>query len=266
MTSLQLTRPIAFIDIETTGLNRNEDRIVDLCIIKILPGGQEEILKSLVNPTIPIPSDSTEIHGIVDADVQGKPTFKDLAQKIVKFLDNCDLGGYGVKFDLAIIGSELKRVGINYSNEGRNVIDVMDIYFKLEPRDLVAAYSRYCGKDLDGAHRSENDIKATIEVLEAQIEKYELPKDISSLNEFCNPKDPSWVDNDGKIKWRDGKATINFGAHMGKSLEYMQINEVGYLQWILRGDFSSEVKDIIRESINGRFPKEVHSTDKSTTS
>jgi len=152
MTNLQLTRPIAFIDTETTGLNNQEHRIVDICITKILPDGKEETLNSLINPTIPIPVESTEIHGITDADVQGKPTFKEFAQKIIDFIENCDLCGFNIKFDLSFLESEFQRTGVTYSKEGREILDVQHIYYKLEPRDLSAAHLRYCGKPLEKAH------------------------------------------------------------------------------------------------------------------
>ncbi len=256
MIGLELTKPIAVIDLETTGLNKQEDRIIDICIIKILPNGQEEILKSLINPTIPIPLESTNIHGIKDEDVKDKPKFKEFAQKIIDFLDNCDLCGYGVNFDLRIIESEFKRAGINYSKEGRTVIDVKNIYFKLEPKDLGSAYSKYCGKDLEDAHRAENDVRATIDVLKAQLEQHdELPKEILALQKFCSLKDPSWIDDDGKIKWHNGKAIINFGTHQGKTLESLSKDNSDYLKWIISKDFSSEVKHIVNKAIEGRFPE-----------
>ena len=255
MKGLELTRPLAVIDIETTGLNKQEDRIVDICITKILPDGQEETLKSLINPTIPIPLEATDIHGIKDDDVQGKPTFKEFAQKIIDFFDGCDLCGYGVSFDLAFLELEFKRADINYSKAGREVIDVKNIYFKLEPRDLSAAYLKYCGKELD-AHRAENDVKATIEVLKAQLKQHdELPKDIPTLQEFCSLKDPSWIDDNGKIKWYNGKAIINFGQHQGKTLESLSKDNSDYLRWITTTDFSPEVKNIVNEAIEGRFPE-----------
>jgi len=256
MKGLELTKPLAVIDIETTGLHKQKDRIVDFCIVKILPDGQKETLKSLINPTIPIPLESTNIHGIRDEDVRDKPTFKEFAQKVIDFLDNCDLCGYGIKFDLDFLELEFKKANVTFSREGREVIDVMKIYFQLDPRDLSAAYSKYCGKHLENAHRAENDVRATIEVLEAQLAQYdELPRDISSLHKFCNPKDSSWIDNEGKIAWSNGKAVINFGKYQGKTLEELSGEDIGYLRWIANADFSSEVKRIVSESINGKFPR-----------
>ena len=256
MTSLQLTRPIAFIDVETTGLNTQQDRIVDLCVIKIHPNGAEETLNSVINPNIPIPIESTQVHGITDADVKGKPTFAEFAQKLIDFIDNCDLGGFGTKFDLLILESEFKRVGINYSREGKQIVDVQSIYHKLEPRDLSAAHLEYCGKSLENAHRAHIDVRAAIDVLESQLEQYNiLPRDISSLYKFCNPRDSTWIDDDGKFAWSERKAIINFGTHRGKTLEFVSKNNYSYLQWIINGDFSAKVKDIARNAINGKFPE-----------
>ena len=257
MTNLQLTRPIAVIDIETTGLNKQEDRIVDICITKILPNGEEETLNSIINPTIPIPIKSTEIHGITDTDIQGKPTFKEFAPKIISFIDNCDLCGFNIiGFDSYVLESEFKRAGINYSNEGRKIIDVLRIYHKLEPRNLSSAHLKYCGTALEKAHRANTDVKATIKVLESQLEKHDdLPRDVSKLNDFCNPKNPSWIDDDGRFSWFEVIAFINFGKHKVKTIEDMHKNELDYLQWMIKEDFSHKVKDILKDAIRGKFPE-----------
>lgn len=134
MTNLHLAKPIAFIDVETTGLNTQQDRIVDICITKIYPDGKEESLSSLINPCMPIPIESTQIHGITDADVDGKPTFKEFAPKLSDFIKGCDLGGFGlIKFDLQVLESEFKKAGITYSKDGKQIVDVQRIYHKLEP-------------------------------------------------------------------------------------------------------------------------------------
>ncbi len=257
MTNLHLIRPIAFIDIETTGLNTQQDRIVDICIIKIHPNGTEEMLNSIINPNMPIPIESTQVHRITDADVKGKPTFEEFAQKVIDFIDDCDLGGFGAKFDLLVLESEFKRAGINYSREGRQIIDVQIIYHKLEPRDLNAAHLKYCGKSLENAHRAHIDARATIDVLESQLGQYDiLPRDISSLYEFCNPKDPTWIDDNGKFAWFEGKAVLNFGnKYKGKTLEFVSKNDPSYLYWIMSTDFSAEVKEIVNKAINGKFPE-----------
>ncbi|MBI3190633.1 3'-5' exonuclease [archaeon] len=257
MKNLQLIKSVVFIDVETTGLNTQQDRIVDICITKVKPDGNEESLSSLINPGIPIPIESTQIHGITDVDVAEKPTFRDIAPEIFNFIQDCDIGGFGIsKFDLFVLESEFKRAGINYSRQGKQIIDVQTIYHKLEPRDLSAAYTKYCGKSLENAHRAHIDVRATIDVLESQLEQNgDLPRDVIGLNKFCNPKDPTWIDDDGKLAWFKGEAIINFGVHKGKTLEFMYKNEPGYLQWIISKDFSPKVKGMAENGIKGKFPK-----------
>ena len=261
MRGLELTRPLVVIDIETTGLNKQEDRIVDICMVKIFPDGNEEKLNSIINPERPIPSESTSIHGIKDEDVLGKPTFKEFSKEMINFMEGCDLCGFNFEnFDLQVIESELGRVGISWSRQEKHIVDVQKIYHKLEPRNLSAAYLKYCGKKLDGFHRAENDVMATIEVLQAQLERYnELPKDVPSLNEFGSPKDPSWIDDEGKIAWNNDRAVINFGTHKGKTLENLARTNQDYLRWILSKDFSSKVKHIITEALGGKFPQSTNS-------
>src|SRR3989344_8418883 len=256
MTNLKLTRPVAVIDVETTGTNVQEDRIVDICITKILPNGEKVTLSSLINPTIPIPAEATAVHGIKDMDVQGKPTFKEFALQIIEFIKNSDWCAFNAKFDLSLIESEFKRAVINYSSDGKRVIDVMRIYHILEPRDLSSAHLKYCGKVLEDAHKAKTDVKATIDVLEAQLEKHrDLPRDVSELNDLCNPKDPSWIDDDGKISWLNSNAVINFGKHKGRTLKEIKQTHPDYLQWMISSDFSSKVKEIVTNAMTGKFPE-----------
>ena len=254
MKNLQLTRPIAFIDVETTGLNKQEDRIVELSITKVHQDGKEEILNSLINPEMLIPPNAAEVHGIKDEDVRGKPIFKELALNVSKFIDNCDMCGFNIiGFDLPFLESEFRRAGVNYSNEGRKIIDVMKIYHRLDPRDLNSAHLKYCGSPLENAHGADTDVKATIDVLDSQLEKHDnLPKTVSELHEFCNPKDPSWIDNEGKLAWLNGNAVINFGKHKGKTLEEMYKTNPDYLRWIINSDFSSNVKDIVKKAMENK--------------
>jgi len=256
MTNLQLTRPVAFIDVETTGLNTQQDRIVDISVIKIHPDGREETLNSMINPGIPIPIEATQIHGITDADVFGKPTFQEFAPRVFQFVQDCDIGGFGVaKFDLLVLESEFQRVEINYSSKEKCVIDAQRIYHKLEPRDLSAAYLKYCNKQLEGAHKSHIDVKATIEVLESQLLSHsELPRDVNGLHEYCNPRDPTWIDADGKLAWFGNNAVFTFGLHKGKTLQDVSKNSADYFNWMLNKDFSPGVKEIIENARKGVFP------------
>lgn len=260
MKNLQLTRPLAFIDIESTGINPQQDRIIEISIIKINPDGHEEFLSSLINPGIPIPPEVIKIHGIMDAAVLGKPYFKEFAPKLLEFIENCDLGGFAInRFDLPLLEAEFQRVGITYSHKEKLIVDVLTIYHKLEPRDLGSAYKKYCNKELKGAHRSEVDVRAIVDVFKSQLEQHEeLPKHILGLHGFCNPKkDPKWIDENGKLAWLEGKAIINFGnKYKGKTLEFVFKNDPSYLNWMISTDFSAEVKGVVDKAIKGEFLKQ----------
>ncbi len=258
--NLSFTNPIAFIDIESTGKNPKQDRIVEIAIIKIYSDGKEELLKLLINPGISIPPESIEIHGITDADILGKPSFEESASQILDFIKDCDIGGFAVKrFDLPFLESEFKRAGISHSFKEKQVIDVMTIYHNLEPRNLEAAYKKYCNKELKDAHRAEADIRAVIEILDSQLKLHEeLPSDVSGLHEFCNPRDPNWVDSEGKFIWSGNNVTFNFGANHGKTFQEVLTENKDYFNWILNKDFSDEVKEIVENTLKGIFPKKIN--------
>jgi len=258
MNNLELARPLVVIDLETTGLIRQDARIVEICMIKIFPDGKEDKFEYLVNPEKPIPQEAIEIHGIKDEDVQEQPTFKDLSGGIVNFMDDCDLCGFNLnRYDIDVLQSELKRAGITWAIGNRYIIDVKSIYHKYEPRDLTTAYSTYCGKTLQNAHRAENDARATIEILEAQLQKHsDLPKNVPLLNEFMNPKDPSWVDRGGNLRWDNGEIIIAFGKkHPNKLLKEVVKEDPCFLTWILSKDFPFDVKQIVRGALEGKFPQ-----------
>jgi len=199
----------------------------------------------------------TNIHGISDSDVSGRPTFEEFAPQLLEFINDCDVGGFGIiKFDLLVLESEFKRVGISYSREGKNILDVQSIYHKLEPRDLNAAHVKYCNKILEGAHRAQIDVRATVDIFESQLKLHDnLPRDIVGLHEFCNPKDPTWIDKNGKFVWFGKNAIINFGTHRGKTLQEISKDSSDYLSWIIKQDFSDEVKRIAEDAIKGQFPQ-----------
>lgn len=257
MKNLVYDRPIAFIDFETTGLNTAFDRIIELTIIKINPDGTEDFRSVRVNPGIPIPAAATEVHGIKDEDVTDKPRFRQYAKSLRDFLDGCDIAGFGVKrFDLPILEAEFKRANVEFSRQGRRILDVQVIYHNLEPRDLAAAYRKYCNKELKNAHSSGEDVRAAVEILECQLQQHpELPRDIAKLHDYSNPRETNWIDADGKLIWYEGEATIDFGQYKGRSLREVAKTDVGYLDWIVRGDFSSEVKKIASKALMGEFPE-----------
>lgn len=253
---LSLQRPIVFIDLESTGLNTQQDRIIEIGIVKIHQDGHEEFFGSLINPGISIPPDAIKVHGITDIDVAEKLSFKEFAPQLFEFIKDCDLGGFNVtKFDLPLLEAEFQRAGISYSRKEKLIVDVLTIYHKFEPlRDLGAAYKKYCNKDLIVAHRAETDVRATVDVFKSQLKKHEeLPKNIEGLHTFC--RDPNWVDSDGKFVWVGDAVVINFSKHKGRTLEDMGKNETGFLNWIISKDFSPEVKKIAGDAIKGIFPK-----------
>mgnify|MGYP001573434928 CR=1 FL=1 len=259
MTNLRLTRPVAFIDVETTGTNTLSDRIVELSALKIYPDETEEIITTRINPGIPIPPEAIAIHSITDKDVADKPNFKEYAATLRDFLEGCDLAGFNVRrFDLDIIEAEFRRAEIEFSIQGRHIVDVQTIYHRFEPRDLPAAYKKYCGKVMEVHHSSESDVRATFDVLKSQLEKHpnDLPNNINELHDFCNEKRSiNWIDKDGKFVWVGDEAVVNFSKYRGKTLSHMAKNERSFLEWIINKDFSPEVKKIAEDAIKGKFPQ-----------
>lgn len=257
MKNLQLDRPIVFIDLETTGLSLATDRIVELTVLKIHPDGIEEFRSARINPEIPIPTAATNIHGITNEDVADKPKFRQYASSLRDFLDDCDIAGFGVKrFDLPLLEAEFRRAGVEFLRRGRRILDTQVIYHKLDPRDLTAAYRKYCGKQLESGHTSEVDVRAAAEVLECQLDMHpELPRDIVGLHDFCNPGEANWIDAEGKFVWSEGEAILDFGQYKSKSLKEVASIDPDYLRWIASGDFSTQVREIAIMALNGEFPK-----------
>ncbi len=247
---------MAIFDIEATGVNRKVDRIIDLAILILRPDGKREEHAYRVNPGVPIPREATAVHGITDADVAGAPTFKQQAPQIAKLLEGCDLGGFNILYyDIPMLCEEFARAGVPFSTEGRRVVDAQRIYHKKEPRDLTAALRYYCGELHLGAHGAMEDVVATTRVLEAQLERYDdLPRDLAGLDAFCNPRDPSWADQDGKLKWVGDDLVINFGQKQGKKLVDLVKDDSKYLDWILKGDFRADTKAIIENAKRGQYP------------
>lgn len=256
MKNLKIDKPIAFFDLETTGVDPLTDRIVEIAIVKILPNGDRKTLSLRINPQIPIPTIASNIHGITDEDVRDKPVFKSIAQDIASFLEGCDLGGFNIiRFDVPMLIEEFKRAGIAFSIENGALVDAQVIFHKKEPRTLEAALRYYCNKSHDNAHAALADVEATIDIIEAQLDRYDdVPRTTEDLHKYCDQKNPLFVDRFGKMVWRDGEACLNFGPHRGKSLKEVVENDSGFLDWMLRKDFSSEVKEIILNAMSGTFP------------
>jgi DNA polymerase-3 subunit epsilon len=254
---LKLQRPLVFLDLESTGTSVSSDRIVEIALLRLHPDGREQFLCRRVNPGMPIPAEATAIHGISDADVRTEPPFASYAKSLLEFLGSCDFAGFAIaRFDLPLLQAEFARAGLEFGWRDCAVIDAMGIFHAKEPRDLTAAARFYCGRDLCGAHSAEEDLRATVAVLRAQLERYEdLPDCVGELNEFCNPRNPNWVDDGGKFIWVNGVATVGFGKYKGTPLQRLAGEDPDYLEWILKQDFSPEVMQIVRDSLSGRFPQ-----------
>lgn len=257
MSNLKLIRPLVVFDIESTGVSPRKDRIIELAAIKLMPNGEEISKCWLMNPSVPIPPETTAIHGISDEIVKDCPTFADKAKEIFEFFRDCDLSGFNAdRFDIPCLEEEFARVGMAFAPSARKHVDVQRIYHKKEPRDLSAAVRFYLGRNHDGAHGAEADTRATLEVLKAQMAKYaDLPQTVDEMDEYLVPHDPLNADRAGTLRWKDGELTINFGKKKGESLKKLLLNEPNYLKWILKGDFDTEVRMIIKDLLdNGRLP------------
>lgn len=258
MKNLKLGRPLAFIDVETTGLSPYSDRIAELSILKIYPEGAEEYHSRKINPGIPIPPETTAVHGITDEDVAGKPMFRQYAKGIHSFLEGCDIAGFNViEFDLPFLEAEFARAGVEFSRRGRYLVDSQVIYHQREPRNLEAAYRKYCGREMENAHRAEEDAKAAAEILDGQLEMYaDLPRDVSELCALCYRVEEDYIDAEGKFIWVEGEAVCNFGKkYKGRKLRDIAAEDPSYLSWIASADFSTEVREIATKALNGIFPE-----------
>ncbi len=250
--SLLLKKPLAIFDLETTGTNITKDRIVEIAIVKIYPGGEEETLHRRVNPGIPIPPEISAIHGISDADVANEPAFSEIVPEITAFIGDADLGGYNSnKFDIPVLAEELMRAGSNFDVGARQFVDVQNIFHKMEQRTLSAAYQFYCSKNLDNAHSALYDTKATWEVLQAQVLRYpELSNDIEFLSDFSKGNQYNNIDFAGRIaRNENGEAIYNFGKHKGKTIKEILKTEPGYYGWMLDADFPLYTKQCLRKEV-----------------
>ncbi len=248
---LKLTRPIAFIDLETTGVNLSTDRIVEIAIVKLMPDETRQVKRKLINPQMLIPASSSDIHGITDEMVKDAPTFKQAGNEIKQFLENSDLGGYNSnRFDIPILMEEFLRAEMEVDLSDRRMIDVQHIFYQMEPRTLSAAYRYFCNKELENAHSAEVDIKATIEVLEAQVIRYEkLGDTVDSILEVIGEE--KIVDYARRFVFDDkGVEVFNFGKYKGKSVTDILRNEPQYYDWMMKGDFPMHTKKKLTEIFN----------------
>jgi len=255
-TNFELERPLVFFDLETTHLDVNIARIVEIALVKLLPDETTESFLTRVNPGIPIPVEATQVHGINNFDVLDKPNFREIADDVYAVIKDCDLAGYNLaSYDVPILVNEFKRTDIEYSTENVNIVDVLTIYRKKERRDLSSAYRFYCHKELEGAHGALKDTQATLDIFKAQLKKYpDLPQGVEKLHQFCNQRDERFVDSDKKFIWKDGEACFTFGKYKGTGLKKVAESDAEYLSWMLGSDFSLEVQQIIKSALKGKFP------------
>ena len=244
---LQLKKPLAFIDLETTGINLGIDRIVEIAIVKIMADGTKNVKRKLVNPEMPIPKAASDVHGITDEIVKDAPTFKQVAPELKQMLDGCDLAGFNSnRFDTPLLMEEFLRVAIDFDMKNRKLVDVQNIYHKLEPRTLSAAYKFYCNKNLDGAHSAEVDATATYDILQAQTEKYkELGNTVESILKYIG--DDQVVDFARRFVMENGVEVFNFGKHKGRPVAEVLKAEPQYYDWMMKGDFPQHTKQKLTE-------------------
>ncbi|MEX0987023.1 MAG: 3'-5' exonuclease [Bacteroidales bacterium] len=243
---LNLRNPIIFFDLETTGINIASDRIVELSYLKIDNNGNESSKTIKVNPGMPIPKKSSDIHGITDADVKDAPSFNEIAKSIAHDFEGCDLAGYNaVRFDIPLLAEEFLRAGVDIDLKKRKFVDVQVIFMKMEPRTLGAALKFYCNKELENAHSAEADTRATYEILQSQLDQYDnLENDITKLAEFSAHNRN--VDLAGRIIFDDNDIEVfNFGKYKGKPVTGVLEKDPGYYGWIMQGDFPLYTKKIL---------------------
>ena len=250
---LALKNPLLFFDIESTGLNVASDRIVEISIVKVSPGGpgqpnDVEVKTRRINPTIPITPGAQAVHGISDEDVKDCPTFKQVAKSLAQLMEGCDIAGYNsLKFDIPMLAEEFLRAGVDFDFRKRKLVDVQNIFHKKEQRTLKAAYKFYCGQNLDNAHSAEADTMATYEVLEAQLDRYAhdeedpLQNDVAYLAKYsCQNR---FVDYAGRIVLGDDDEPVfNFGKHRGRRVVDVLVKEPSYYSWMMDGDFTLDTK------------------------
>ncbi len=254
---MKLARPLLIIDLETTGIWVDKDKIIEIGMIKCLPKGVKETYAKRVNPGISIPSRVTEVTGIINADVKSAPLFKEIAPEVAEFIgDDSDLGGFNLeRFDLPLLVRELSEAGCKLEWQHRTIYDAQKIYHVHERRDLTAAYKFYCNKDLYAAHSALADTQATLDVLEAQLKEYGQGEEhIEALQDFDYEQNADFFDEEKKFRWWNGELYMLFGKYARKeSLKEIAQKDREYLEWILTKDFSDKVKNVIEDVLNGKF-------------
>lgn len=254
---MKIKKPLIALDIESTGVWIEKDKIIEIALIQYSPDGTKQTLHTRVNPGMPIPAVVTQLTGIADEDVKGAPFFKDVAAKIIDFIGTSDFAGFNVeRFDLPLLKREFEEIGIRFDWEERKIYDAQKVYHLNEKRDLSAACQFYCGKELAGAHSALADSEAVYLILEKQVEKYgQGQEDIAVLEQYQYESHFDYHDEERKFCWWNGKLYPMFGKYGRKlAIEEIVKADTGYLKWILAKDFSDNVKAIIRSALNGEIP------------
>ena len=256
---LTLERPLAFIDVESTGLDPRTARIVRLTVLKLMPDGTEQVKSVLIRPGEPISPGAIAVHGLADADVQDAPPFRAYARALAANLDGCDLAGFGIeRFDLPLLEAEFERAGIKFSLESRAVVDAMAVFHKLEPRDLRSAFSKYVGAELPDFREPDTGVRASLAILRGQLTQNEsLPTQPNALARWLRGDRPASIDPEGKFVWSpDGEALINFGRYRGHRLADLAESKADYLAWVAsNNEFGEDVRRIATSAIEGDVPR-----------
>ncbi|HPD07997.1 MAG TPA: 3'-5' exonuclease [Patescibacteria group bacterium] len=249
---MNLDKPLVIFDLETTGLALAYDRIIELAFVKIMPNGRVIEKDIFFNPEIDVPSEVTAINGLTNADLADKPLFRDHAQEIWDIFYDCYYGGFNVvNFDLPMLRREFLRAGYDFNYTKKQVIDSKVIYHAMEPRDLAAAYKYYCQKELANAHSALADVRASAEILDQQLAKY----DYGLIRQISEAPDDRYVDEEKRFYWRSGEAYLNFSKYKDRSLAEIAKVDPGFLRWMMEADFSPETKQIVERALEGEFPK-----------
>src|SRR5437764_3318936 len=249
MKHLTLSRPLAALDLESTGVDPGRDRIVEVAVLRFAPNARPEPYRRLVNPGVPIPAAAARVHGVTDADVAGAPPFRRLAGELFDFLRGCDLAGFGVaSFDLPLLAAEFARIGLRFRVAGRAVLDALAVYRRMEPRDLAAAARFYLGRGHPDAHAAAADVRTAAEVLDRQVEFYGLPASPEALHAAL-----VGVDVAGRFRRDpDGRVAFGFGKYVGRPLEEVAREDPGYLRWMLGQQFLDDAQALVRRALAGQ--------------
>ncbi|MBF0489261.1 MAG: 3'-5' exonuclease [Candidatus Omnitrophica bacterium] len=255
---MKVSRPLVVLDLETTGIWIEKDRIIEIALIKLNPDGTREQLTTRVNPVMAIPAKATEITGITQEDVKDAPAFGAIAGKVLQFIGDADIGGFNVeRFDLPLLAREFMDAGLQFDFSQRTIYDAQKIYHLHNKRDLTAAYAFYCHEELKDAHSALADTQATLDILEEQIKRYGKDESVESLKVFDYEPNKEYFDSDRKFRWWNGDLYMTFGKYARKEpLKVIAKKDPSYLQWVLDKDFSDDVKLMIQQILNGQHPKQ----------